>query len=115
MAFRPRGTVGWPIPGPLVGAAGRLRDPRACDRLGGGEWKGWEGGGWGGRGAGQRNEGGSEVREEAATPFGLGWLMGAYRMTRYRSAAPAAPRAMVVAPPEADLAYAEAAASANSF
>src|SRR5882757_4813313 len=57
----------------------------------------------------------NELRRDAATHFVLGWLMGAYRMTRYRSAAPAAPRAMLVAPPGADLAYAEAAASATSF
>jgi leucyl aminopeptidase len=41
--------------------------------------------------------------------------MGAYRMVRYRSVAPATPRAVLVAPPEADLAYAEAAAAATSF
>jgi leucyl aminopeptidase len=57
----------------------------------------------------------NELRQDAATHFVLGWLMGAYRMTRYRSVAPAAPRAMLVVPPEADLAYAEAAAAANSF
>src|SRR5438045_5414523 len=41
--------------------------------------------------------------------------MGAYRLTRYRSAAPAAQRAVLLAPPEADLAYAQAAAAATSF
>jgi leucyl aminopeptidase len=57
----------------------------------------------------------NELRQDAATHFVLGWLMGAYRMTRYRSVAPATPRAALVAPPEADLAYAEAAAAATSF
>jgi leucyl aminopeptidase len=57
----------------------------------------------------------NELRQDAATHFVLGWLMGAYRMTRYRSVVPATPRAVLVVPPEADLAYAEAAASANSF
>jgi leucyl aminopeptidase len=51
---------------------------------------------------------------EAATHFVLGWLVGAYRLTRYR-AAPSQPRAAVVPPVGADLAYAEAAASATSF
>jgi len=57
----------------------------------------------------------NELRQDAATHFVVGWLMGAYRMMRYRSVAPAAPRAVLVAPPEADLAYAQAAACATSF
>jgi len=57
----------------------------------------------------------NELRQDAATHLVLGWLMGAYRMTRYRSAAPATQRAVLVAPPEADLAYAQAAAAATSF
>jgi leucyl aminopeptidase len=50
----------------------------------------------------------------AATQFVLGWLIGAYRFTRYR-AAPGGDRASLVAPPGADLRYAEAAASATSL
>ena len=50
----------------------------------------------------------------AATQFALGWLVGAYRFSRYR-AAPSAARATLVAPPGADLVYAEAAASATTF
>jgi leucyl aminopeptidase len=57
----------------------------------------------------------NELRRDAATHFVLGWLVGAYRMTRYRSVAPATPRAVLVVPPEADLAYAEAAAASNSL
>jgi leucyl aminopeptidase len=57
----------------------------------------------------------NKLRADAATHFVLGWLMGAYRMMRYRSAVPTAPRAMLVIPPEADVKYAEAAASATSF
>jgi leucyl aminopeptidase len=57
----------------------------------------------------------NELRKDAATHFALGWLMGAYRMTRYRSAAPATPRAVLVVPPEADLGYAEAASAASSL
>jgi leucyl aminopeptidase len=53
--------------------------------------------------------------QDAATHFVLGWLMGSYRMTRYRSGAPPASRAVLVVPPEADRVYAEAAASASSF
>jgi leucyl aminopeptidase len=56
----------------------------------------------------------NELCEGAATHFVLGWLMGAYSMTRYRSSAPAAPRAVLVIPPKAHLAYAEAAAAATS-
>jgi leucyl aminopeptidase len=55
------------------------------------------------------------LRPDAATHFALGWLMGAYRMTRYRSVAPPTPRAALVVPPGADIAYVEAAASATSF
>lgn len=50
----------------------------------------------------------------AATQFTLGWLIGAYRFTRYR-AAPTASRACLVAPEAADTTYAEAAASATSL
>jgi len=50
----------------------------------------------------------------AATQFALGWLVGAYRFSRYRSA-PTAGRASLVAPAGADIKYAEAAASATSF
>ncbi len=50
----------------------------------------------------------------AATQFVLGWLVGAYRFSRYR-APPAAERAVLVAPSAADTTYAEAAASATSF
>jgi leucyl aminopeptidase len=57
----------------------------------------------------------NEVRGEAATHLVLGWLMGSYRMTRYRSVAPTAPRALLVVPKGADLAYAQAAAASTSF
>jgi leucyl aminopeptidase len=57
----------------------------------------------------------NKLRPDAATHFVLGWLMGSYRMTRYRSAVPSTPRAVLVVPPDADLVYAEAAAAANSF
>jgi leucyl aminopeptidase len=51
---------------------------------------------------------------EAATQFALGWLVGAYRFTRYR-APPAAGRASLVRPEAADITYAEAAASATAL
>ncbi len=57
----------------------------------------------------------SELRRDAATHFVLGWLIGAYRMLRYRSVAPTMPRAVLVVPPEADLAYAAAAAAASTL
>src|SRR5512135_2525768 len=46
----------------------------------------------------------------AATHFVLGWLMGAYRMSRYRAMPAAATRAALVPPQEADLVYAQSAA-----
>jgi leucyl aminopeptidase len=80
-----------------------------------GELKVWHAAGLSDRLPAQAYHVANELGQDAATHFVLGWLMGAYRMTRYRSVAPATPRAALVAPPEADLAYAEVAASANSF
>ncbi|HVY79941.1 MAG TPA: leucyl aminopeptidase family protein [Steroidobacteraceae bacterium] len=56
----------------------------------------------------------SSLPPPAATQLALGWLVGAYRFTRYR-AAPTAGRATLIAPAGADMAYAEAAAAATSF
>jgi leucyl aminopeptidase len=50
----------------------------------------------------------------AATQFALGWLIGSYRLTRYRSAAQT-PRAVLVAPPGTDLPYVRAAAEATTL
>ena len=57
----------------------------------------------------------NELRRDAATHLLTGWLMGAYRMTRYRSVAPTAARAVLVVPKEADRAYAEAAAAGSKL
>jgi leucyl aminopeptidase len=55
------------------------------------------------------------VPAHAATQFALGWLLGSYRLTRYRSA-PAMPIANVlIAPAGADLPYAQAAAQAMGW
>ena len=51
----------------------------------------------------------------AATRFVLGWLMGAYRMSRYRLDDPEPPRAVLVPPAGADLEYADAAARATAL
>ena len=51
----------------------------------------------------------------AATQFVLGWLLGAYRMTRYRGGARFEPRAALIAPAQADLLYASAAARASAL
>jgi leucyl aminopeptidase len=51
----------------------------------------------------------------AATRFLLGWLTGAYRMSRYRLDGPEPPRAVLVPPAGADLAYADAAARATAL
>ncbi len=49
----------------------------------------------------------------AATQFALGWLLGSYRLTRYRGTPPKPPAAnALVAPASADRRYAEAAAQA---
>jgi leucyl aminopeptidase len=53
----------------------------------------------------------SALSPTAATQFVLGWLMGSYRMARYRSATQPA-QASLCAPAEADLDYARAAAEA---
>ena len=50
----------------------------------------------------------------AATQFALGWLVGAYRFSRYRAAS-SATRATLIAPTGADMPYAEAAAAATAF
>jgi leucyl aminopeptidase len=50
----------------------------------------------------------------AATQFALGWLVGAYRFSRYR-ASPAAARATLVIPPGSDMEYAEAATGATAL
>ena len=52
--------------------------------------------------------------EEAATHFVLGWLTGSYRMSRYRAQTTTA-RPALVPPPEADLVYAQTAATATAF
>jgi leucyl aminopeptidase len=51
----------------------------------------------------------------AATHFVLGWLMGSYRMSRYRAAATPASRPALVPPNEADLVYAQTAAQASAL
>jgi len=55
------------------------------------------------------------LSQDAATHFVLGWLTGAYRLSRYRSPPGVSPRAVLVAPANADIAYAEGAAAATSF
>ena len=57
---------------------------------------------------------GVPLNAKAATQFLLGWLIGAYRMTRYRSATQAEP-ATLVPPENADASYAHAAAEAVSY
>jgi leucyl aminopeptidase len=56
----------------------------------------------------------SSLPPEAATHFVLGWLIGSYRMGRYRTTASHAPRALLVPPSGADLSYAEVAATATA-
>lgn len=51
----------------------------------------------------------------AATRFLLGWLIGAYKMTRYRLEGPQAPRAALVPPSGADIGYADAASCAGAL
>jgi leucyl aminopeptidase len=96
--------------GGIAGAVAGLGSLRSV-----GELKVWHAAGLSDRLPAQTYHVANELRRDAATHFVLGWLMGAYRMTRYRSGTPASPRALLVAPAEADLAYAEVAAAANSF
>ncbi len=51
----------------------------------------------------------------AATHFVLGWLLGGYRMNRYRLDGPFVPGAALIAPREADVRYAVAAAHATAL
>jgi leucyl aminopeptidase len=57
----------------------------------------------------------TDLAPAAATQFALGWLMGGYRMSRYRMGAAEPPRAALVPPAGADLAYADAAARATAL
>jgi leucyl aminopeptidase len=53
--------------------------------------------------------------EGAATQFALGWLLGSYRFSRYRSQPKPAHAASLVAPPGCDARYAHAAAEAMGW
>ncbi len=53
-----------------------------------------------------------ELPATAATQFALGWLLGSYRFSRYRSQPKPAPAATLVAPAGCDVKYAQAAAGA---
>jgi leucyl aminopeptidase len=57
----------------------------------------------------------TRLQPRAATHFLLGWIMGGYRMMRYRLEGSEAPRAALVPPPGADLGYAAAAARATAL
>lgn len=57
----------------------------------------------------------TQLPPHAATHFLLGWLMGGYRMTRYRLDGQEQPKAALVPPPAADLRYADAAARATAL
>src|SRR6266404_3080005 len=98
------------VDGAIGGAVAGLGSLRSV-----GELKVWHAAGLSDRLPAQIYHVANELRQDAATHFVLGWLMGAYRMTRYRSVAPATPRAVLVIPREADLVYAEAAAAASSL
>ncbi len=58
---------------------------------------------------------GASLPPRAATHFVLGWLLGGYRMGRYRLDGPYTPGAALIAPPEADVRYAVAAAHASAL
>jgi leucyl aminopeptidase len=58
----------------------------------------------------------SALSPAPATQFALGWLLGSYRLSRYRGTAPKPATAnALVAPPGADVCYAEATAQAMAF
>ncbi len=56
----------------------------------------------------------SALGPQAATQFALGWQIGSYRITRYRSAGQA-PRAALIVPPGTDIEYVQAAAQATTL
>src|ERR1700753_999613 len=113
MRSRARNTGHWPFPipeGSVGGAVVGLGSLRSV-----GELKVWHAAGLSDRLPAYTYYVANDLRGDAATHLVLGWLMGSYRMTRYRSVAPPAPRAVLVIPAEADLAYAQAAAGSTSF
>jgi leucyl aminopeptidase len=58
----------------------------------------------------------SALTTPVATQFALGWLLGSYRLGRYRGTAPKPPAAnALIAPLDADVVYAQAAAQAMGF
>jgi leucyl aminopeptidase len=57
----------------------------------------------------------TQLPAAAATHFVLGWLMGSYRMSRYRAAPGPTSRPALVPPSAADLVYAQSAAAATAF
>ena len=58
----------------------------------------------------------SSLAPAAATQFALGWLLGSYRLSRFRGSAPKAPTAnALIAPAGADVRYAQAAAQATAL
>ncbi len=57
----------------------------------------------------------ADLPAAAATQFELGWLLGSYRFTRFRSQPKPAPAAQLVAPRGGDSAYASAAARAMGW
>jgi leucyl aminopeptidase len=103
--------LAYPAPqGGIGGAVVGLGSLRTADDL-----KLWHSAGLADRLPAQTYHVGNTLRADAATHFVLGWLTGAYRMTRYRSTAPSTQRSVLVPPPTADVAYAEAAAAASSL
>jgi leucyl aminopeptidase len=96
--------------GGIGGAVVGLGSLRSVDEL-----KVWHAAGLSDRLPAQTYHVANKLRQDAATHFVLGWLMGSYRMTRYRSSVPSTARATLVVPSDTDLEYAEVAASANSF
>ncbi len=96
--------------GDIAGAVVGLGALRSADDL-----KLWHAAGLSDRLPAQTYHVANTLRADAATHFVLGWLMGAYRMARYRSSVASVSRAVLVVPQTADLAYAEAAAAASSL
>jgi leucyl aminopeptidase len=59
---------------------------------------------------------GCALAAQPATQFALGWLLGSYRLSRYRGSAPKPPTAnALITPQAADAVYAQAAAQAIGF
>lgn len=102
-----------PLPGPAGEIAGALLGVGPLAQLE--DLKLWHSAGLSERLPAQLFHLATPLPPQAATPFVLGWQLGAYRFSRYRSSSALAERATLIPPAEADLAYVAAAVAATTL